>query len=211
MARMAQSAGSIPALAARQSLMEGERMRCSGGVLGLIARLTRKPDIDLVLGDITGVPVDAVVNPARAGLLSGDGVSAAIYRVGGFAVLRACQQLREELPEGLPPGFALITTGGGLPARWVIHTVVPARGPSGARVAVLRSCYAKSLAAADAVGARSVAFPLLGAGEGWSLDEAAGEALAVLRAARTRVRTVVLVVPDVLAYSVVSGRLRPSF
>ena len=84
------------------------------------------PEITLVQGDITGQRVDAVVNAANSSLLGGGGVDGAIHRRGGPVILAACRELRASLyRDGLPTGRAVATTGGDLPARWVIHTVGP--------------------------------------------------------------------------------------
>src|SRR5579864_1053437 len=116
--------------------------------------------ITLVQGDITEQQVDAVVNAANSSLLGGGGVDGAIHRRGGPAILAACRELRAgRYRDGLPAGQAVATTGGDLPARWVIHTVGPVYSPADDRSALLASCYTASLAVADELGARSVAFP----------------------------------------------------
>jgi hypothetical protein len=90
--------------------------------------------IELRLGDITRFPADAIVNAANSSLLGGGGVDGAIHRVGGPAILAACRELREtSLPDGLPAGQAVATTAGDLPARWVIHTVLPRVAPGRGR------------------------------------------------------------------------------
>jgi len=77
-------------------------------------------------GDITRIPVDAMVNAANSGLLGGGGVDGAIHRAGGPAILEACKVLRRDrYPQGLPAGQAVETTAGKLPAKYVIHTVGP--------------------------------------------------------------------------------------
>src|SRR5438552_9368392 len=82
--------------------------------------------VTLVQGDLTAAAVDAVVNAANASLLGGGGVDGAIHRKGGPEILAACRAIRAgQWPDGLPTGEAVITTGGRLPARWVIHTVGP--------------------------------------------------------------------------------------
>ena len=78
----------------------------------------------LLLGDITTQEVDAVVNAANSGLLGGGGVDGAIHRAGGPAILEECRAIVSERGR-LPPGQAVITTGGNLPARHVIHAVGP--------------------------------------------------------------------------------------
>src|SRR6516164_8131582 len=110
--------------------------------------------ITLEIGDITAQQADAVVNAANSSLLGGGGVDGAIHRRGGPAILAACRELRaSQFPDGLPPGQAVATTAGDLPARWVIHTVGPVYSSSEDRSAVLASCYAQSLRVADELGA----------------------------------------------------------
>jgi O-acetyl-ADP-ribose deacetylase len=160
-------------------------------------------DITLVLGDITAQRVDAIVNAANSSLLGGGGVDGAIHRTGGPEILAACRELRAgQLKAGLPPGQAVATTAGRLPARWVIHTVGPVYSAREDRSAVLASCYAESLRVADEVGARTMAFPAVSTGiYGWPLDDAARIALTSVREAASQVREArfVLFTPDALA------------
>ncbi len=151
--------------------------------------------LTVVEGDITTVPVDAIVNAANSGLLGGGGVDGAIHRAGGPEILAACKELRSTtLPDGLPAGQAVATTAGRLPARWVIHTVGPVYSRREDRSATLRSAYTSSLAVADELGAASVAFPLVSAGiYGWPLEDAVRQAVTAVRGARTRVSDVTLV------------------
>lgn len=139
----------------------------------------------LVEGDITAQQVDVVVNAANSSLLGGGGVDGAIHRRGGPAILAECRALRaSRYGRGLPTGQAVATTAGDLPARWVVHTVGPVWSATEDRSALLRDCYANSLRVADELGARTVAFPLVSAGVyGWPVEDAAGQALAVLGAA----------------------------
>ncbi len=141
--------------------------------------------IELATGDITAEATDAIVNAANSSLLGGGGVDGAIHRRGGPEILAECRALRASTyGRGLPTGQAVATTAGQLPARWVVHTVGPVYSPTEDRSALLRSCYATSLAVADGLGAASVAFPLISAGVyGWPVDDAVRQALAVLRAA----------------------------
>jgi O-acetyl-ADP-ribose deacetylase (regulator of RNase III) len=150
------------------------------------------PRIEVVAGDITTQDVDAVVNAANSSLLGGGGVDGAIHRAGGPAVLAACRELRATtLPDGLPPGDAVATTAGDLPATWVIHTVGPIYGTVDDPAALLRSCHVESLRVADEVGARTVAFPAISCGVyGYPLAEAAPIALSTVRGADTRVELV---------------------
>ena len=132
-------------------------------------------DVEIVQGDITEQVVDAIVNAANSSLLGGGGVDGAIHRRGGPQVLAACRKLRAtKLPEGLPPGAAVATTAGELPARWVIHTVGPVWSAVQDRSETLESSYRRSLNVADELGAASVAFPAISAGAyGWPLEDAA--------------------------------------
>ena len=101
-------------------------------------------------GDLTLEDVDAIVNAANSSLLGGGGVDGAIHRAGGPAILEACREIRKSrYPEGLPTGEAVITTGGKLKARHVIHTVGPIYGQNGGRDAeLLGACYENSIALA---------------------------------------------------------------
>ena len=150
------------------------------------------PRIVLLEGDITEQHVDAIVNAANSTLLGGGGVDGAIHRRGGPAILEECRKIRaQEWPEGLPTGKAVATTGGALPARWVIHTVGPVYAKHEDRSGQLASCHARSLGVADDLGAATVAFPAISTGVyGYPLDEAAAVAIEAVRTADTAVREV---------------------
>lgn len=122
--------------------------------------------IQVVVGDLTLVAADVVVNAANSSLLGGGGVDGAIHRAGGPAILEDCKQLRQsKFPDGLPTGMAVATSAGKLPARWVIHTVGPVFGLcAGKEPELLRSCYWNSLALARELGATSIAFPAISTG-----------------------------------------------
>jgi O-acetyl-ADP-ribose deacetylase (regulator of RNase III) len=122
--------------------------------------------IAVATGDITKLPVDAIVNAANESLLGGGGVDGAIHAAAGPELLRACRKLG-----GCPTGMAKITPGFQLPARWIIHAVGPVW--SGAPDAVpgsrredllLASCYQTCLALAAEHEARSLAFPAISTG-----------------------------------------------
>ena len=116
--------------------------------------------IELVQGDITTQVVDAVVNAANTTLLGGGGVDGAIHRAGGPAILAACRAIG-----GCATGDAVITTGGRLPARHVIHTVGPVyRDGRGGEADLLASAYRRSLEVASANHLRSIAFPSISTG-----------------------------------------------
>ena len=117
-------------------------------------------------GDLTDEATDAIVNAANATLLGGGGVDGAIHRRGGPAILEQCREIRSaRYPAGLPTGEAVITTGGNLPARYVIHTVGPVYGMNGARDAeLLAACYRNSVELAVANELSSIAFPSISTG-----------------------------------------------
>jgi O-acetyl-ADP-ribose deacetylase len=120
----------------------------------------------VVVGDITAQQVDAVVNAANSTLMGGGGVDGAIHHAGGPQILEECKEIRRtQFPGGLPTGEAVMTTGGNLPARHVIHTVGPIRGKHGKRDAeLLAACYRNSLALAVSHGLRTIAFPSISTG-----------------------------------------------
>jgi O-acetyl-ADP-ribose deacetylase (regulator of RNase III) len=110
--------------------------------------------------------------------MGGGGVDGAIHRAGGPAILEECRRIREQRGP-LPPGEAVLTGGGRLPARHVIHTVGPVwRGGLGGEPETLARCYASSLALAAAHGLQSVAFPSISTGAfGYPVERAAAVAL----------------------------------
>jgi O-acetyl-ADP-ribose deacetylase len=118
------------------------------------------------VGDITEEAVDAIVNAANATLLGGGGVDGAIHRKGGPEILAECKRIRRtSYPAGLPTGKAVITTGGNLPAKHVIHTVGPVYGMNDGRDAeLLRDCYLNSLQLAVDSFLPSIAFPSISTG-----------------------------------------------
>lgn len=160
--------------------------------------------IELVRGDITKIEADAIVNAANHTLLGGGGVDGAIHRAGGPVILEACRELRATtLPDGLPTGDAVATTAGKLPARWVIHTVGPVWAKTIDHTDQLESCYRRSLAVADELGARRVTFPAVSAGVyGWPMDDAARVAATTVASTPTAVElaTFVLFSDSALAH-----------
>ncbi len=132
----------------------------------------------LVVGDITKIRMDAIVNAANSGLRGGGGVDGAIHRAGGPAIMRELDEIRESLG-GCPTGSAVITTAGALPAQHVIHAVGPVYhdGQHG-EPALLARCYTKCLELADQRGARTISFPAISTGAyGYPAAEAAAIAL----------------------------------
>ncbi len=149
--------------------------------------------VHVVVGDITHEPVDAIVNAANSSLMGGGGVDGAIHHAGGPEILAACRRIRqEELPNGLPTGEAVITTGGWLPAKHVIHTVGPVYGRNAGRDAeLLASCYRRSLEVAVEHGLETIAFPAISTGiYGYPPEEAAGVASQTIEAFLNRRRTI---------------------
>ena len=121
--------------------------------------------IELVLGDITRQDVDAVVNAANPSLLGGGGVDGAIHSAGGPSILAECRAIREAKGE-CPPGEAVVTGGGHLRARRVIHAVGPVYSHYSAAEArrLLRSAYETAVALAVENRCASLAFPALSTG-----------------------------------------------
>jgi O-acetyl-ADP-ribose deacetylase len=120
----------------------------------------------VLVADITAQDVDVIVNAANSTLLGGGGVDGAIHRKGGPQILAECQEIRRtSYPHGLPTGEVVLTTGGLLPARHVIHTVGPIRRSGQEPDApLLAACYRNSLALAASHGFRSIAFPAISTG-----------------------------------------------
>jgi len=152
------------------------------------------PRIEAVHGDITLEATDAIVNAANRQLKGGGGVDGAIHRAAGAAALHAaCAALG-----GCEPGDAKATPGFSLTARWIIHTVGPVwSGGSRGEPGVLASCYRRSLEVADALEARSVAFPAISTGVyGYPPDLAAEVAVSTVLGCDTAVELVRLVAFD---------------
>jgi O-acetyl-ADP-ribose deacetylase len=156
---------------------------------------SRTPTIEIVQGDITTQPVDAIVNAANTSMQPGGGVDGAITRAAGPEALadrRRVAAQRGDPP--LPTGEAIATTAGDLLCRWIIHTAGPVfslrdRDPS--LPELLASCHIRSLAVADGLGAGTVAFPAISCGVyGYPPDQAAPIALSSVIHAATHVRQV---------------------
>jgi O-acetyl-ADP-ribose deacetylase (regulator of RNase III) len=130
--------------------------------------------IELVIGDLTEQDVDAIVNAANSTLLGGGGVDGAIHRAGGPAILEECRGLG-----GCDPGNAKPTTGGNLPARYVIHAVGPIwRGGDEGEPELLASCHRRAVELAAELSCASVAFPAISTGAyGYPVELAAPVAI----------------------------------
>jgi O-acetyl-ADP-ribose deacetylase (regulator of RNase III) len=124
--------------------------------------------------DITREMTDAIVNAANSSLLGGGGVDGAIHRAGGPAILAECRQIVSKIGS-LPAGKAVITSGGRLAAKHVIHTVGPVyRDGKRGEAELLASCYRESIRLADSHGVKSLAFPAISTGAfGYPASEAA--------------------------------------
>ena len=119
-----------------------------------------KSTLSLIQGDITKQDTDAIVNAANAGLAGGAGVDGAIHAAGGPSIMVECRKIG-----GCPTGQAVITAGGNLKARCVIHTVGPVyQGGTRGEAALLKSAYLESLRLASARGLKSLAFPAISTG-----------------------------------------------
>jgi O-acetyl-ADP-ribose deacetylase (regulator of RNase III) len=130
--------------------------------------------IEVIVGDITRLEVDAIVNAANESLLGGGGVDGAIHRAAG-PELRAFNRTLG----GCPTGESRVSPGFRLPARWIVHTVGPvwAGGDKG-EPELLRRCYESAFAAAQAQGARTIAFPAISTGA-YGFPKAAAAAIAM--------------------------------
>lgn len=154
--------------------------------------------IDLVRGDITERPFDAIVNAANSWLIPGGGLDGAIHRAGGPSVLEACKRLiLEKYPGGLTTGQAVATTAGRLPAKWVIHAVGPIYSKMVDRSSQLITAYRSALEVADEVGAKTIAFPAISTGAyAYPIDEAARLAVEAVQFAKTNVEHAEFVLLD---------------
>ena len=132
--------------------------------------------LEIVVADITTLDIDAIVNAANTSLLGGGGVDGAIHSAGGPKILEECKQIRKTTyPDGLPTGQAVLTSGGNLAAKYVIHTVGPVYGRDPERESeLLAACYQNSLRLAHQHAISSIAFPSISTGAfGYPKAEAA--------------------------------------
>jgi O-acetyl-ADP-ribose deacetylase (regulator of RNase III) len=133
--------------------------------------------LSLVLGDITTEETDAIVNAANSRLAGGAGVDGAIHKAGGPSIMAECRKLG-----GCLTGQAVMTSGGNLKAKYVIHTVGPVyQGGAKGEANLLKSAYTESLKLASAKKLKSIAFPAISTGVyGYPLEEAAHIALSAI-------------------------------
>ncbi len=140
-----------------------------------------KNRIQLIQGDITKLKVDAIVNAANSSLMGGGGVDGAIHRVGGPAILEECRQI-VAWQGRCETGDAVITTGGNLSARFVIHTVGPIwHGGNNNEANMLKNAYLNSLILAMENEVETIAFPNISTGVyGFSKEKAAEIAIQIV-------------------------------
>lgn len=164
--------------------------------------------VEVLQGDITKVRADGIVNAANEGLRGGGGVDGAIHRAGGPAIMAECRKIGR-----CPTGSAVVTTGGDLPAEYVIHTVGPVWGGGDGRERdLLRSAYQSSLKLANERGLASIAFPSISTGVyGFPIEEACSVAVeAVLDhlGGTTTLNKVIFVLFSKADYDVYVSRLK---
>jgi O-acetyl-ADP-ribose deacetylase (regulator of RNase III) len=143
-----------------------------------------KAKIRLVQGDITDIEADAIVNAANSILMGGGGVDGAIHRKGGPRILEECRRIRAtQWPDRLPTGKAVITSGGNLRAKHVIHTVGPVwRGGANHEPELLAEAYRSCLELAVSEGLKTVAFPSISTGVyAYPIEEASFTALVTVK------------------------------
>ena len=169
--------------------------------------------LSIMQGDITRQATDAIVNAANSGLMGGGGVDGAIHRAGGPAILEECRQI-VAWQGRLPAGRAVITTGGNLPAKHVIHTVGPVwHGGDKGEKELLESAYRESLKIAAENNLTSVSFPSISTGAyrypvAPAAVTALGIVVAFLREKTTSLREVAFVLFDSRTYEAYTAALR---
>ena len=168
--------------------------------------------IEVILGDITKIKADAIVNAANSSLMGGGGVDGAIHRAGGPEILEECRKIVAR-QGGCSTGEAVITTAGKLPAKFVIHTVGPVwNGGARDERAKLASCYRSSLRLAVENKCQTIAFPNISTGiYRFPKAEAAGIAVKTIQGflnADDSIARVILVCFDEENYELCQGALR---
>ena len=169
--------------------------------------------LQLLKGDITKVPVDAITNAANAELRGGGGVDGAIHRAGGPVIMQELDLIRKERG-GCPTGSAVATTAGSLPAKYVFHAVGPIwRGGGNGEAEQLASAYRACLELAEERGLAYISFPSISTGVyGYPTDQAAviglTEAINVLREEARKVQKILFVLFDDRTLKVWASALR---
>jgi len=171
--------------------------------------------LSIIQGDITEQATESIVNAANPSLMGGGGVDGAIHRAGGPAILEECRQIVSRQGQ-LPTGKAVITTGGNLKARFVIHTVGPVwHGGNKGEPELLASAYQESLKVAAENNLSSISFPSISTGAyGYPVAQAAKVAIrtvaSFLKEQSTPIKEVVFVLFDsttFASYSSVLGEI----
>jgi O-acetyl-ADP-ribose deacetylase (regulator of RNase III) len=174
--------------------------------------MVNRTRLSIIRGDITTQATDAIVNAANPGLMGGGGVDGAIHRAGGSAILEECKQIVAKQGR-LPTGKAVITSGGNLTAKHVIHTVGPIwQGGNKGEAALLESAYIESLKLAAEHNLTSVSFPSISTGAyGYPVAEASRVAIkavvSFLREQLTPIKEVVFVLFDPKTYEAYASAL----
>jgi O-acetyl-ADP-ribose deacetylase (regulator of RNase III) len=143
-----------------------------------------KAKVQIIRGDITDQETDAIVNAANSTLMGGGGVDGAIHRKGGPKILEECKKIRlTQYPEGLPTGKAVMTSGGNMKAKYVIHTVGPIwRGGNSGESELLSDAYKNSLKLAVTKGLKTISFPSISTGAyGFPIEKASKIALEAVK------------------------------
>jgi O-acetyl-ADP-ribose deacetylase (regulator of RNase III) len=166
----------------------------------------------LVIGDITRVAADAIVNAANSGLHGGGGVDGAIHRAGGAVIMEELDGIREQIGR-CPTGGAVATTAGALAAKFVFHAVGPVYSGKKSDRELLASCYETCLKMAEERGVGSISFPSISTGiYGYPMEEAAGIALEAvgrhLNHPDNKLREAVFVLFDKRAYEIHAAALK---
>jgi len=172
-----------------------------------------KTKVSIIEGDITQQATEAIVNAANPSLMGGGGVDGAIHRAGGPAILEECKKIIAERGR-LPTGKAVITTGGKLKAKYVIHTVGPVwHGGNRNEAELLKSAYQECLRLATERRLSSISFPSISTGAyGYPVKEAAKVAVnavvSFLKDRETSLREVVFVLFDSKTYETYASALQ---
>ncbi len=168
--------------------------------------------LSIMKGDITQQATDAIVNAANSSLMGGGGVDGAIHRAGGPTILEECKQIVARQGR-LPTGKAVLTTGGNLKAKYVIHTVGPVwHGGRKGEAELLESAYRESLKLAADNRLTSVAFPSISTGAyGYPVEKASrvalGTVISFLRGSTASIKEVVFVLFDSPTFDAYSAAL----
>ena len=179
----------------------------------LVQITVNQAKLSIIKGDITQRATDVIVNAANSSLMGGGGVDGAIHRAGGPAILEECKQIVARQGR-LPTGKAVMTTGGNLKAKHVIHTVGPIwHGGSKGEAELLESAYRESLKLAAENDLASVSFPSISTGAyGYPIEQASrialGSVISFLGESVTSVKEVVFVLFDFRTFDAYSSALR---